>query len=97
MAHKLYSNRNLICELLKDLYSYLSNCASFYSELWEKKPLLVKRHMENYNDGWFSTAEMDRILREVIYNDKAFPCVAICRLKPQIGKDVLVLVLLSLQ
>ena len=35
------------------------------SELWERKPLLVKRHMATYNDGWFSTAELDRILREV--------------------------------
>ncbi|OWF43534.1 ribosomal oxygenase 1-like [Mizuhopecten yessoensis] len=36
----------------------------FFKELWEKKPLLVKRHMKQYNDGWFSTAELDRILRE---------------------------------
>lgn len=36
----------------------------FFRELWEKKPLLVKRHMRQYNDGWFSTAELDRILRE---------------------------------
>ncbi len=38
------------------------------SELFEKKPLLVKRHMPSYNDGWFSTAELDTILREVIRN-----------------------------
>ncbi|KAK7504202.1 hypothetical protein BaRGS_00004506 [Batillaria attramentaria] len=36
----------------------------FFRELWEKKPLLVKRHMPNYNQGWFSTAEFDRILRQ---------------------------------
>ncbi|KAI0233822.1 hypothetical protein LSAT2_015978 [Lamellibrachia satsuma] len=36
----------------------------FFNELWEKKPLLVKRHMPNYNDGWFSTAELDRVMRE---------------------------------
>lgn len=36
----------------------------FHSELWEKKPLLVKRHIPEYNDGWFSSAELDRILRE---------------------------------
>ena len=35
------------------------------SELWEKKPLLVKRHQPDYNDGWFSTAELDRIMHEV--------------------------------
>ncbi|KAH3856909.1 hypothetical protein DPMN_099504 [Dreissena polymorpha] len=34
----------------------------FFSELWEKKPLLVRRHIRNYNKGWFSTEELDRIL-----------------------------------
>ncbi|XP_061172709.1 ribosomal oxygenase 1-like isoform X1 [Saccostrea echinata] len=36
----------------------------FFKELWERKPLLVQRHMIQYNDGWFSTSELDRILRE---------------------------------
>ncbi|BFZ12280.1 hypothetical protein BsWGS_15319 [Bradybaena similaris] len=36
----------------------------FFSELWEKKPLLVKRHTPDYNRGWFSTAEFDKILRQ---------------------------------
>uniref|UniRef100_A0A0B7A3G8 Bifunctional lysine-specific demethylase and histidyl-hydroxylase n=1 Tax=Arion vulgaris TaxID=1028688 RepID=A0A0B7A3G8_9EUPU len=36
----------------------------FFSELWEKKPLLVKRHTPDYNRGWFSTSEFDRILRQ---------------------------------
>ncbi|XP_022332243.2 ribosomal oxygenase 1-like [Crassostrea virginica] len=36
----------------------------FFRELWERKPLLVQRHMALYNDGWFSTAELDKILRE---------------------------------
>lgn len=36
----------------------------FFSELWEKKPLLVKRHTPDYNKGWFSTAEFDKILRQ---------------------------------
>ncbi|GFS24760.1 bifunctional lysine-specific demethylase and histidyl-hydroxylase NO66-like [Elysia marginata] len=36
----------------------------FFSELWEKKPLLVKRHTSNYNRSWFSTAEFDKILRQ---------------------------------
>ena len=47
----------------------------FCSELWEKKPLLVKRHMENYNDGWLSTAELDRILREVCVLNSLNPAV----------------------
>ncbi|XP_031573036.1 ribosomal oxygenase 1-like [Actinia tenebrosa] len=36
----------------------------FFSELWERKPLLIKRHQPAYNEGWFSTAELDEILRK---------------------------------
>ncbi|XP_064601898.1 ribosomal oxygenase 1-like [Liolophura sinensis] len=36
----------------------------FFSELWEQMPLLVRRHIPDYNQGWFSTKELDRILRE---------------------------------
>ncbi|XP_059176913.1 ribosomal oxygenase 1-like [Physella acuta] len=36
----------------------------FFTELWERKPLLVKRHTPDYNKGWFSTAEFDKILRQ---------------------------------
>ncbi|XP_014668284.1 PREDICTED: bifunctional lysine-specific demethylase and histidyl-hydroxylase NO66-like [Priapulus caudatus] len=35
----------------------------FFKELWERKPLLVKRHQPKYYEGWFSTDEMDHILR----------------------------------
>lgn len=35
----------------------------FFREIWEKKPLLVRRHNAGYNDGWFSTSELDQILR----------------------------------
>ncbi|XP_078000237.1 bifunctional lysine-specific demethylase and histidyl-hydroxylase NO66-like isoform X2 [Glandiceps talaboti] len=38
--------------------------STFFSNLWEKKPLLVKRHSSSYNTGWFSTEELDRIVRE---------------------------------
>ncbi|CAH1264292.1 RIOX1 [Branchiostoma lanceolatum] len=41
----------------------------FFSELWEKKPLLVKRHLESYNDGWFSTEDLTKILHK---NDVQF-------------------------
>ena len=37
-----------------------------FSDLWENKPLLVKRHESNYYEGIFNTNEMDRILREVL-------------------------------
>ena len=36
----------------------------FFARLWEKKPLLVKRKSPDYNAGWFSTSELDLILRK---------------------------------
>lgn len=36
----------------------------FFSKLWERKPLLVKRKCPEYNAGWFSTGELDSILRK---------------------------------
>lgn len=42
--------------------------SSHCSDLWEQKPLLVKRHQANYNEGWFSTKEFDDILRQVPQN-----------------------------
>jgi len=36
-----------------------------YRDIWEKKPLVIHRHRSQHNDSWFSTKEMDRILREV--------------------------------
>eukprot|EP00731_Ephydatia_muelleri_P028308 Em0019g1181a len=36
----------------------------FYSEVWEKRPLLIKRHKPYYNDGLFSCDELQRILVE---------------------------------
>lgn len=36
----------------------------FFSKLWEKKPLLVKRKCPEFNAGWFSTSELDLILRK---------------------------------
>jgi len=35
----------------------------FFAKLWEKKPLLVKRKCPEFNAGWFSTSELDLILR----------------------------------
>ncbi|KAK6183574.1 hypothetical protein SNE40_011028 [Patella caerulea] len=38
----------------------------FFAEFWERKPLLIQRYKLTpyYNDGWFSTAELDHILRQ---------------------------------
>jgi hypothetical protein len=42
---------------------------SYFSGLWENKPLLLKRHVHDYYDGIFSTDDLERILREVQLND----------------------------
>ncbi|KAM4043107.1 ribosomal oxygenase 1 isoform 1-T1 [Anomaloglossus baeobatrachus] len=36
----------------------------FFRCIWEKKPALLKRHNSKYYNGFFSTSEFDRILRE---------------------------------
>ena len=36
----------------------------FFNDVWEKKPLFIKRRQPKYNSGWFSTKELDVILRE---------------------------------
>lgn len=36
----------------------------FFKVMWQKKPLLLQRHIPNYNDGWFSTAELNKILEK---------------------------------
>ncbi|ESN91945.1 hypothetical protein HELRODRAFT_116230 [Helobdella robusta] len=36
----------------------------FFRDIWEKKPLLVRRHNPDYNKALFSTSEFDKILRE---------------------------------
>uniref|UniRef100_A0A8C5MYQ6 Bifunctional lysine-specific demethylase and histidyl-hydroxylase n=1 Tax=Leptobrachium leishanense TaxID=445787 RepID=A0A8C5MYQ6_9ANUR len=38
--------------------------ADFFSNIWEKKPALIKRHNTSYYNGLFSTSEFDRILKE---------------------------------
>ena len=39
-------------------------CLPLPSANWERKPMYLKRN-SRYNEGVFSTAELDRILREV--------------------------------
>ncbi|XP_072265258.1 ribosomal oxygenase 1 isoform X2 [Pyxicephalus adspersus] len=36
----------------------------FFRNVWEKKPALIRRHNSKYYDGFFSSSEFDRILRE---------------------------------
>ena len=66
---------------------YHINFVSFHcSDLWEQKPLLIKRHQANYNEGWFSTKEFDDILRQVPQNllsDNIFFCAFTENIKNQ--------------
>ncbi|KAI9913342.1 hypothetical protein PsorP6_006681 [Peronosclerospora sorghi] len=34
----------------------------FYAKYWEQAPVVIKRQCPRYYDGWFSTAELERIL-----------------------------------
>jgi len=36
----------------------------FFSDVWQKKPLFIKRRQPHYNNHWFSTKEFDNILRK---------------------------------
>lgn len=56
-------SRDAAKKLLKWLI-YPVECGKFLKELWERKPLLLKRHRPYYNNGLFSSVELDRILRE---------------------------------
>ena len=52
--------------VLSWLFNVVTHFISFQCrDVWEKKPLLLKRRQVNYNNGWFSTKEFDDILREV--------------------------------
>ena len=37
----------------------------YFREVWEKRPMVLKRHKPHYNEGWFSSEELDSILRKV--------------------------------
>lgn len=55
------------CGPVKYLRWFKFSCCvlCYYREIWEKKPLLIRRHDSSHNKGWFSTEELDRVLREV--------------------------------
>ena len=44
------------------IHPYLSK--NFFANIWEKKPLLVLRHIKDYAEGLFSSEELNRILKE---------------------------------
>lgn len=64
---------------LLSLYLQLNICFCFQRETWEKKPILVQRKNPNYYKGLFSTAEFDRILRQVrIWNISMHSSLCVC-------------------
>jgi len=46
---------------------FASPCHSVLAcrDIWEKKPLLIRRRSSKHNDAWFSTDELHRILCQV--------------------------------
>uniref|UniRef100_A0AAQ4R4P6 Bifunctional lysine-specific demethylase and histidyl-hydroxylase n=1 Tax=Gasterosteus aculeatus aculeatus TaxID=481459 RepID=A0AAQ4R4P6_GASAC len=61
------ANVNNSRERASKLFQWLVNpvpAKSFFSETWEKKPILVQRKNSDYYKGLFSTAEFDRMLRK---------------------------------
>ncbi|CAG03554.1 unnamed protein product, partial [Tetraodon nigroviridis] len=57
------NSRERASKLLQWLISPVPS-RTFFSETWEKKPILIQRKNPDYYKGLFSTAEFDRILRE---------------------------------
>ncbi|KAM9316157.1 ribosomal oxygenase 1 [Gastrophryne carolinensis] len=54
-------------ERAKTLFEWLLSPVKpeeFFQDLWEKRPVLIKRHNTSYYEGLFSTSEFDRILRQ---------------------------------
>ena len=52
-------------------------CVCVCREIWERRPLFLSRHKPQYNEGWFSTDELDRILREVTYHYQHSSCIIV--------------------
>ncbi|OCT79861.1 ribosomal oxygenase 1 [Xenopus laevis] len=60
---KIHNSKARAASLFEWLISPLAP-ADFFRDVWEQKPVLIKRHNHEYYDGLFSTKEFDRILRE---------------------------------
>jgi hypothetical protein len=48
-----------------------------FSEVWEQRPMVLRRHKPHYNDGLLSTSALDTIFREVLwigFIDVYVPC-----------------------
>lgn len=52
-------------------YSYMlcCTCGLYFREVWELRPMVLRRHKPLYNDGLLSTDMLDSILREVRISD----------------------------
>ncbi|XP_033874863.2 ribosomal oxygenase 1 [Acipenser ruthenus] len=60
---KIQNSKERAAKLFQWFISPIS-AKKFFSEIWEKKPALIRRHNPDYYKGLFSTAEFDRILRD---------------------------------
>ncbi|XP_028398568.1 ribosomal oxygenase 1-like [Dendronephthya gigantea] len=61
------NSENDVAELPRKTFEWLISpvkTEKFFSDLWENKPLLLKRHAEDYYDGIFRADDLDRILRQ---------------------------------
>lgn len=66
--HELVANTELHsatkARLLFEWMIYPVKADEFYAHYWEKRPLVIKRQCPSFYDGWFSKAELDRVLKE---------------------------------
>ncbi|XP_019864286.1 PREDICTED: bifunctional lysine-specific demethylase and histidyl-hydroxylase NO66-like [Amphimedon queenslandica] len=59
-----YEDSRAAGKALFQLLIYPFSCDKFYKNDWEQKPVMIPRNVPHYNDGWFSSRDLDRILRE---------------------------------
>lgn len=62
-TNSLYST--LYGDILYHILSFSCN-----SDIWEKRPVLLKRRCPSYNDGWFNSKALDTILEQVHISDQ---------------------------
>jgi len=60
---EIFDSRQEATKLFKKII-YPTKVKEFFSNYWEKKPMLIRRQSPAYNEAWFSCAEFDTILRQ---------------------------------
>lgn len=59
---EIFDSRQEAVTLFKNIV-YPVKIKEFFSEYWEKKPMLIRRENPEHNKAWFSCKEFDNILR----------------------------------